>query len=754
MTPKIIKASVMILVAGPGFGKTTVLQKAIASWNMRDDHAQAIVHCTEKDSYPLLEKQIAGQLRSAGERNAERPEAIFINNAHLLAVDDESRLLNTLLGRMRAGDELWLASRRMPAVSFVRWHYSHSITVKQEADLMSATDGCWPAIHMMKGNSWHQGALDSQVRQYLQQEFLQTLNEEDIELLAQLSLFEEINSYLWRKLNLTRADLFDVWQKYRFLYPPEEQSDRYVWIPEVRKVLQQYPVAPDQKKRLLEKACDYWLRHGCFQLLIDSFYDDSESYLSDEKIIIPLVIALIFTRRFYQARFVLEQMEELPSNRRIQNIIDVLSMTLALFTTNEGDQADKLMTLDNSFSGNNVIVCLGKLLAAYRAFYQSDLNDAANQARDALFYMNEHQQVYLSSLTEMLLIACDKYRGYTIQAAQQLVLGFNNKRPNPEDPGWQNYAAGMLIFYYEKNDLIQARLMCEQVIPYMNNACSTEVIVHFYLYYSRILELFDEQEESFEYLIRLQRFLSLGNYPRYQGKMVAERMRQAVRKNDRKSMNYLRDKFDIDDTLTHKSHNMLLDVRDYLSQAKAMQLMFDQQYDAVIALLIPLRDSLLKSDFHERALVAEAQIVVAYWLKGEQRVAADQLAEAINFYGWLLFNRGLLDEAPGVVPVMLHLIESRRVKPTSVYLKLFESLLNQPDPTCAGVNVQKFESLTTKEQQVMASLADGLSNQNIARHLKVAPATVKWHLKNIYRKLELENRSSAIAFMHKVQPVA
>ena len=49
--------------------------------------------------------------------------------------------------------------------------------------------------------------------------------------------------------------------------------------------------------------------------------------------------------------------------------------------------------------------------------------------------------------------------------------------------------------------------------------------------------------------------------------------------------------------------------------------------------------------------------------------------------------------------------------------------------------------LTAKEQEVLAALARGLSNQQIAKELWLAEQTVKFHLSNIYRKLEVRNRT-------------
>lgn len=54
-------------------------------------------------------------------------------------------------------------------------------------------------------------------------------------------------------------------------------------------------------------------------------------------------------------------------------------------------------------------------------------------------------------------------------------------------------------------------------------------------------------------------------------------------------------------------------------------------------------------------------------------------------------------------------------------------------------------ALTPKERQVLAFLADGLTNAGIANELGVAPSTVKTHLKNIYAKLGVKRRGHAVA---------
>ncbi len=53
--------------------------------------------------------------------------------------------------------------------------------------------------------------------------------------------------------------------------------------------------------------------------------------------------------------------------------------------------------------------------------------------------------------------------------------------------------------------------------------------------------------------------------------------------------------------------------------------------------------------------------------------------------------------------------------------------------------------LTTRERELLADLVNGMTNQQIAGHLGISPNTVKFHLKNLYAKLSVENRSQAIA---------
>ncbi|MFN8496160.1 MAG: response regulator transcription factor [Caldilineaceae bacterium] len=57
--------------------------------------------------------------------------------------------------------------------------------------------------------------------------------------------------------------------------------------------------------------------------------------------------------------------------------------------------------------------------------------------------------------------------------------------------------------------------------------------------------------------------------------------------------------------------------------------------------------------------------------------------------------------------------------------------------------------LSDREQEVLTLLARGLPNGEIATALTVSENTVRFHLKNIYEKLQVTNRTEAVAWYFK-----
>ena len=57
--------------------------------------------------------------------------------------------------------------------------------------------------------------------------------------------------------------------------------------------------------------------------------------------------------------------------------------------------------------------------------------------------------------------------------------------------------------------------------------------------------------------------------------------------------------------------------------------------------------------------------------------------------------------------------------------------------------------LTDREVTLLRALARGLSNKQISEELWITEQTVKFHLRNIYRKLDVANRTGAVTWAHE-----
>ncbi len=53
--------------------------------------------------------------------------------------------------------------------------------------------------------------------------------------------------------------------------------------------------------------------------------------------------------------------------------------------------------------------------------------------------------------------------------------------------------------------------------------------------------------------------------------------------------------------------------------------------------------------------------------------------------------------------------------------------------------------LTSREREVLALVATGISNKGIARQLQVSPNTIKFHIAAILDKLDASTRAEAVA---------
>ncbi len=83
----------------------------------------------------------------------------------------------------------------------------------------------------------------------------------------------------------------------------------------------------------------------------------------------------------------------------------------------------------------------------------------------------------------------------------------------------------------------------------------------------------------------------------------------------------------------------------------------------------------------------------------------------------------------------------------SVTRRLIDQFARSPQPGKPGVKA--LQLLSQREQEVLTLVANGLSNGECAEQLFLSEGTVKTHVKRIYTKLDLRDRTQAVIFAYE-----
>lgn len=152
----------------------------------------------------------------------------------------------------------------------------------------------------------------------------------------------------------------------------------------------------------------------------------------------------------------------------------------------------------------------------------------------------------------------------------------------------------------------------------------------------------------------------------------------------------------------------------------------------VIVLDLRLADGVDTTEFITEVLVVAPDtkvLVVSAW--GDDW-SVSRAVEA-GCHGYLLKEQGLDDLIDGIRAV----VRGDATFAPAVLSRVLKLLRPGSDST---------ESLTTRETEVLRRLADGLTTEQIAADLYVSVNTVRNHVNNIIRKLNVHSRLEAVSF--------
>ena len=72
-------------------------------------------------------------------------------------------------------------------------------------------------------------------------------------------------------------------------------------------------------------------------------------------------------------------------------------------------------------------------------------------------------------------------------------------------------------------------------------------------------------------------------------------------------------------------------------------------------------------------------------------------------------------------------------------------------PKLEDINQSLATEITEREYELLCGLASGLTNQQMAEHFYISLNTVKFHLKNLFAKMDVVSRSAAVAKFYELK---
>jgi DNA-binding NarL/FixJ family response regulator len=114
--------------------------------------------------------------------------------------------------------------------------------------------------------------------------------------------------------------------------------------------------------------------------------------------------------------------------------------------------------------------------------------------------------------------------------------------------------------------------------------------------------------------------------------------------------------------------------------------------------------------------------------------------------------RGYLTKDAGAVEIhqaLRRVTSGQAVIDPAVQHHLLDAIITSPPAPGAQSGPQFPGGLTAREAQVLALIAQGLSNSEIAKRLVVSEATVKSHINHLFAKTGVRDRAQAVTYAYR-----
>lgn len=372
---------------------------------------------------------------------------------------------------------------------------------------------------------------------------------------------------------------------------------------------------------------------------------------------------------------------------------------------------------------------------------------------------------YLVSHAETLICAADFQQGNLKSAALACERNYAALRSGPRSPAWVNAAVTLACLRYERGRLADARALLAEVLPHVTLTSTLWVFSAAYIVLARLKALEHKPAEAVQLLDYAHSVLEDAGHPRYLAEICFEKVRLNLDQNDLARAAATADEFSLVD---RARHGEWWSVRRYDESwgrygfATALLSMQQGDCEAARTMLEVLRESAEDAGRVARRASFDMALAMCHWQAGHEKTAFEVLNQTLSPSQQLSFSRTIFDEVPRFSTFLRAAINSGKLRhiPRSRHFNEWLGLvpgasgslasggapgriMARPLPVAAVVPAR--EPLTERELEILGLLAKGLCNKAISRCSGITLNTIKWHLRNVFTKLDASNRTGAVA---------
>ncbi len=194
---------------------------------------------------------------------------------------------------------------------------------------------------------------------------------------------------------------------------------------------------------------------------------------------------------------------------------------------------------------------------------------------------------------------------------------------------------------------------------------------------------------------------------------------------------------------------------------EARVLLAENAADDAVGFLSRSFDDLVALGWRYAEAVVSLLLALAHEQSGASEKAFSALENALRIGCAMGLINSFVDEGPSMRALLERCrhtsseISTRHAAYIDTLLSAFDEVnkMSSPLPNHADTKMAP-GTLSARELQILGYVARGLSNKEIGRSLKLAPETVKWHMKNVFEKLNVSSRFEAVQSAFGIQPGA